>query len=239
MNTFINLSPKQSKGINEAIYKNARQLKKDALLIATKNKSYSGATSLLVLSSEEVIKAILVLLHGEEYKVYQINAARKFFTDHKIRHQLAQLIEITVGFVESLDKWEKQEPTNLIKTKSEDWNSFLNGIFDFVKAITPLENSAKRIDKLEEFNSKKNNGLYVDYKDKLIVPQEEINENTYRETKDIVERVFRVYKILRILYHPCIHNRKDQEEIESLKLKMKIFINDATKGFSFKELNFK
>jgi hypothetical protein len=73
----------------------------------------------------------------------------------------------------------------------------------------------------------------------LIIPQEKITETDYRKTKEVVERIFRVYKILRVLYHPCIHNRKDQEVIEETKMKMKIFIDEGMEGFSFKELSFK
>lgn len=237
--TFFDLTPKESKGINEPIFRNAKQLRKDALLVAETNKSYSSATSLLILSSEEVIKAILVLLHIEGYKVYQIKDARKFFFDHKIRHQLAQLFEISAGFIESLNKWGKQEPTHLIKTKSEGWNSFLNGIFDFAKAMTPLAHSTKRIKDLENFNDNKNNGLYVGYKDKLIVPKDEISETEYKMTKEIVDRIFKVYKILRIIYHPSITNRKDHNEIEDIKMKMRIFIDEGMESFSFKELSFK
>lgn len=237
--TFFNLTPKESKGKNEVIFKNARQLKKDALLIAKTNKSYSSANSLLVLSSEEVIKATLVLLHSESYRVYRISDASKFFHNHEIRHQVAKLIEMTAGFIESLDQWENQEPTKLIKTKSEGWNSFLNGILDLTKAIAPLENSTKRIKELENFNDNKNNGLYVGYKDQLIIPKEKITETHYTKTKEIVERIFRVYKILRILYHPCIKNRKDHGAIEETKMKMKIFIDEGMEGFSFKELSFK
>lgn len=237
--TFFDLTPKESKGKNEVIFKNARQLKKDALLIAETNKSYSSANSLLVLSSEEVIKAILVLLHSEGYRVYRISDASKFFHNHEIRHQVAKLIEMTAGFIESLDKWESHEPTKLIKTKSEGWNSFLNGILDLTKTIAPLANATKRIKDLENFNDNKNNGLYVGYKDQLIVPQEKITITEYRKTKEIVERIFKVYKILKILYHPCIHNHKDHEEIEEAKIKMKIFIDEGMEGFSFKELSFK
>ena len=84
MNTFINLSVQQSKGIDYSIYKNARQLRKDALLIAETNKSFSSATSLLILSSEEVIKSILVLLHSQSYKTYLIKDSKRFFKDHRI-----------------------------------------------------------------------------------------------------------------------------------------------------------
>lgn len=237
--TFFDLTPKESKGIDEVIFNNAKQLRKDATLIAATNKSYSIATSLLILSSEEIIKAILVLLHSEGYRVYKINDARKFFFDHKIRHQLAQLIEMTAGFIESLDKWENQEPTKLINTKSEGWNSFLNGILDLTKAIPPLANATKRIEDLENFNDNKNNGLYVGYKDQLSIPKEKITKSDYRKTTEIVERIFRDYKILRILYHPCIHNRKDQAEIESIKNQMKVFIDESMEGFLFKELSFK
>jgi AbiV family abortive infection protein len=237
--TFSDLTSKESKGIDDVIFNNAKQLRKDAILIASTNKSYSSATSLLILSSEEIIKAILVLLHSEGYKVYKINDARKFFFDHKIRHQLAQLIEMTAGFIESLDKYKNQEPTKLINTKSEGWNSFLNGIFDLAKVIAPITKSTERIKDLENFNDNKNNGLYVGYKDKLIVPQDKVTETDYRKTKEIVDRIFRVYKIVRILYHPCIKNRKDQDVIEETKTKMKIFIDEGMEGFSFKELIFK
>ncbi|MDI5895347.1 MULTISPECIES: AbiV family abortive infection protein [Flavobacterium] len=238
MSTFINLSPKQSKNIDNAIFKNARQLRKDALLIVEKNKSYSSANSLLILSSEEVIKAILVLLHSEGYEVYQISDAKKFFYNHEIRHQLAQLLEMTAGFIESVQKYENRAPVKLFKTNNV-FGGFLNFVHEIATASDPFVDSTKRIKDLENFNDNKNNGLYVGYKDKLIIPKEKITEAEYRKTKEIVERIFRVYKKLRILYHPCIHNRKDQEEIEDTKMKMKIFIDEGMEGFSFKELSFK
>lgn len=233
--TFFDLTPKEAKGKNDIIFKNARQLKKDAFLIAKINKSYSSANSLLILSSEEVIKAMLLLLRSEGYKVYQIKDAKKFFFDHKIRHQLAQLIEMTIGVIESMDKWESRKPTKLIQTKSAGWNNILNGILDLTKMIEPLVKTTKRIKDLENFNDNKNNGLYVGFKDQLIVPQELITVTDYLITKEVVERLFRVYKILKILYHPCVTYRKDQKEIEEAKMKIKIFIDEAMEGFSFKE----
>ena len=123
MNTFINLSAQKSKGIDYSIYKNARQLRKDALLIAENNKSFASATSLLILSSEEVIKSILVLLNSQGYKTYLIKDAKKFFTDHRVRHQLAQLIELSIGVLESFDKKESNKLVTLLKTKSDFFNN--------------------------------------------------------------------------------------------------------------------
>lgn len=237
--TFFDLTQKESKGLNGIIFKNARQLKKDAKLIAEINKSFSSANSLLVLSSEEVIKALLVLLHSEGYKVYKISDASKFFHNHEIRHQLAKLIEMTAGIIESAQKYENRAHVKLFKIKNEFWDTIINGSIEVIRATVPLLESSSRIKDLENFNDNKNNGLYVGYKDQLIVPQEKVTETEYRKTKEIVERIFKVYKILTILYHPCIHNRKDQEVIEEIKMQMKIFIDEGMVGFSFKELNFK
>lgn len=236
---LYDLKPIESKGISEVLFNNAKQLRNDALLIYETNKSYGSATSLLVLSSEEAIKAILVLLHCEGYNVYKIQDARKFFFDHKIRHQLAQLIELTSGFFESVQKFENREPVKLFKIKNEFWDTVINGFVDAIKSVKPFLESTKRIKDLENFNDNKNNGFYVDYRDKLITPKDEITEIIYLNTKEIVDRIFKVYKIVRVLYHPCICNRKDQKEIEDIKNQMKIYIDESMKDFSFKELSVK
>lgn len=239
MNTFINLSSQQSKNIDKVIFHNARQLKKDALLIAKTNKSFSSANSLLILSSEEVIKAILILLHSEGYKVYQITDAKKFFFDHKIRHQLAQLLEMITGFIESVQKYENVSSVKLIKIKNKFWDAVINDGLKIIKASVPLLESSVRIKDLENFNDNKNNGLYVGYKDLLIVPQEKITETDYRKTKEIIKRIFRVYKTLRILHHPGIYKLKNQKEIDEAKIKIKGLIDEGMEGFSFRELSLK
>ncbi len=118
MSGFLNQSPLKSKKLHEPIYKNAQKLRRDAILVANTNKSFSTATSLLVLSSEEIIKAILVLLHSEDFNVYKIKDAKKFFSDHKIRHELAQLLELINGLVESGIEFENNERTKVDSFKN-------------------------------------------------------------------------------------------------------------------------
>ena len=112
---FLNLSPLQSKGLDKPIYKNALNLKKDAILLAEQRKSYSAATSLLVLSTEESVKSILVLLHSEKYNIYKIKGAKNFFSDHIIRHQMAMFLELGLRFLETWYK--KDQHTNILKIK--------------------------------------------------------------------------------------------------------------------------
>ena len=170
-------------GIDYSIYKNARQLRKDALLIAENNKSFASATSLLILSSEEVIKSILVLLHSQGYKTYLIKDSKKFFSDHRVRHRLAQLMELSIGILESIEKKASNEPLTLLKTKSEFWNGLVNGILEIAMASKPFLDSATIAEKLMKFNDKKKQGLYVDFRDKLLTRQIEISESDFIETR--------------------------------------------------------
>ena len=227
MNTFINLSAIQSKGFDEAIFKNAKQLKKDALLIAANNKSYSSATSLLVLSSEEVIKAILVLLHSQEYKVYQIKDARKFFTDHKVRHEIATILEFLNGIAAGLMTIDQKK--EVLEVASSNNDSFLtklkNGLNSVKDFLEPIGNSLERIKTVQGFDTLKNKGLYVDYKDQLIIPQTAIKQYTFRKTKDSVDQIFKHYKIIKLLFHPKLKNHLSLDEINKTKIGLKVVID--------------
>nr|WP_315220293.1 AbiV family abortive infection protein [uncultured Flavobacterium sp.] len=236
MNTFINLTAQNSKGIDYTIYKNARQLRKDALLIAEINKSFASATSLLTLSSEEVIKSILVLLHSQGYKTYLIKDSKKFFSDHRVRHQLAQLMELSIGILESIEKKVSNEPVTLLKSKSEFWNGLVNGILEIALASKPFLDSAQRVKKLMEFNDKKNQGLYVDFRDKLLIPQIEISESDFIETRLIVNRIFNVYKGLKIIFNPKVQNHFKNDDIEFLKNQLRVFVDEALKDYSFQNI---
>lgn len=227
MNTFSNLSAIQSKGFDEAIFKNAKQLKKDALLIAANNKSYSTATSLLVLSSEEVIKAILVLLHSQEYKVYQIKDARKFFTDHKVRHEVATILEFLNGIAAGLMTIDQKK--EVLEVASSNNDSFLtklkNGLNSVKDFLEPISNSLERIKTVQGFDTLKNKGLYVDYKDQLIIPQTAIKQYTFRKTKNSVDQIFKHYKIIKLLFHPKLKNHLSLDEINKTKIGLKVVID--------------
>ncbi|PKV51891.1 AbiV family abortive infection protein [Aquimarina sp. MAR_2010_214] len=237
MKQFIHLTPKESRGLDIPIYKNALQLKKDAILIANTRKSYSSATSLLILSSEEAIKSVLVRLHAEQYNIYKLKESSKFFRDHKIRHQMAQLIEMGSGLIESMMKYDEQKPTEFLKTKVSWLDDLVNGAIDLVKAASPLLDATERIKELQEFNDLKNKGFYVDYRDGLILPQNEITETIYNRTLFITERVVRFSKLIRILSHEKLENHMPNEEINKNKELLKDFIDNAMQDFSFKDLN--
>jgi len=236
MSEFLQISPQKSKGLDRIIFSNARKLYRDAAILDRAGGSYSSANSLLILSSEEAIKAILVALHSEGYHTYRMENAKKFFTDHRMRHQLAKFIELTSGILESVARYTEQEPVTLIRTPSKGWNDFLNGALSILNAAGPVLQSTKRIERLEEFNTDKNKGFYVDYCNGLLIPEIEINKVRHDATKDIVLRIFRVYKGCKILFHPSVSRRYDPQQVALVKEQLKVLVNDAMRDFSFTRL---
>lgn len=237
MKKFIDLSPEESNGLDLSLYENAIKLKKDAFLIANNNQSYSSATSLLILSLEEVVKAVLILLHSEGYKTYEMEGAKKFFFDHKIRHDIAKLLEIGFGIIESSETYYKQKENPLFNEKWGKLGGFLNEAYGVIKAVDPLLKSGIRIEKLKKFNVLKNKGFYVDYRNELKVPFEEIKKEKYDEVKEVVERTFKSYNGLKKVFDTIPKDESEANKLKKAKMELRIFIDDALDGFSFKDLN--
>jgi AbiV family abortive infection protein len=234
MRKFLNLSFKESKGLDKSIYKNAQKLKQDAILIAENRESYGTATSLLILSTEECVKSILVLLHSEEYNIYKVKDAKKFFSDHVIRHQIAMLIEASFSFYESWNQYKERKPTTLFKNS---WiGSALNMAIDISNVAKPVLNAKVNVEYLQEFNDIKNKGFYVDYRDGLIIPIKEVTIEDYNKSLKIANRVLKFNKLLRILFHEKIENHMRKEKIKEAKKYIKEFIDDGMKVVSFDEL---
>lgn len=233
MSNFLNLSPHHSKCLHAPIFKNALKLKKDAITLAECNASYSTANSLLILSSEEVIKAILVLLHSEGYHVYRIEGAKKFFTDHKIRHELAKLIEVIKAILESSNALAREIHDTNSTSKNQFWMNLLNGIHKVLSVIGPIAISAQRINELEQFNDYKNRGFYVDFDQEIRIPENQFNSSSFQKNSEIVARIFKTYSILQLLHSPQFLKRAGNQEIkESMRSK----INEELKNFSIKEI---
>ena len=227
MKHFLNLSPKASEGLDKPIFENAKRLRASSKLIAEVNQSYSTATSLLILSSEEAIKALLVKFHSEGLKVYQIKGSKRFFSDHKIRHEIAQLIEMGIGFIELVMDSEKRgvKPHKSLRFKKV--SKLLDGVLSFLNKSKIMLDAASRINMLSEFNSYKNSGLYVDFQGHLLEPINEIEKTKYEEVKQITDRLFKSYQFITILYDSKSNNHISQEKINTWKVILKTLIDDA------------
>lgn len=223
---FLNLSPKLSEGLDHKVYLNAKRLYRDAEVLC-KNSSYSTATSLIILSSEEIIKALLILLHSKGFKVYQIKGAKKFFANHRVRHEIAELIEVGAGLYRLHEQWENESNNPVFRTRFKILNSILNGFHKLARMKEPFEEAKLRIESLEEFDALKNRGFYVDYQNELLIPEEKVTKEVYLNTKNTALNIFNYYKIFRVLLHCKAGNHISKKEIESLKSHLHGFINES------------
>ena len=222
MQTFLNLSPKQSKDLDKPIFANARQLYKDSKVLVSINASYCRATSLMVLSLEEMIKAVLVKMHSESLQVYKLKDAKQFFYKHKIRHQIAQLMEVGYAFYEAIEEWQKKGKKGPLQKAGK-----------LLQVLLIALGANERVKRLEKFNDYKNNGLYVGYEDRLLEPQKEIGESEFIEVKESWERCKHFYKLLCIIYHPNLENHPSRNRINELHGDLKLFVNEAMGEYSF------
>ncbi len=223
---FLNLSPKLSEGLDHKVFLNAKNIYKDAELLF-QNSSYSTATSLMILSSEEIIKALLILLHSKGYKVYQIKGAKKFFANHRVRHEIAELIEVGAGFYKYFQLREEDRKNPIFKTRFKTLNSFLNGLHTISRMKEPFEKTKSRIESLEKFDSWKNMGFYVDYQNGLSLPKDKVTKEVYSKTENTVERIFYYYRIFRVLFHSNAEYHIPKKDIESLQSHLHEFINES------------
>ncbi|WP_324719901.1 AbiV family abortive infection protein [Salinimicrobium sp. HB62] len=222
MQTFFTLSSKQSKDLDIPLYLNARHLYNDAALLANKNSSYNRATSLLVLSLEEMIKAVLIKMHSESLQVYNLEGAKNFFGQHKIRHQVAQLMEVGYAFYEVIEEWEKKGRKGPLQKAGK-----------LLKVFLIAYGSNERVKRLAKFNDYKNNGLYVNYRDQLLVPKDVIGESEFFEVKEAWHRCRHFYKVLCIIYHPKLGNHLSRNRIKEIQEDLKLFINEVMSEYSF------
>lgn len=87
--------------------------------------------------------------------------AKKFFSDHKIRHEIAKLLDMGISFIESSIIYDEDKAANLMKTKIKWFDNFVNGLIDMVKFSQPFLDSLARTELLKEFDKFKNRGFYT------------------------------------------------------------------------------
>ncbi|GGG24781.1 hypothetical protein GCM10011344_26820 [Dokdonia pacifica] len=236
--SFINLSKEKSKGLHQHIYNNAVRLQKDSQTLAKINESYASASSLLILSSEEIIKSILVLLHSKGFRVYLLKDANRFFKDHVIRHNLQLFIETGMSLFQGLEKWDKRESERSLPVTSKNWlNKFLEFTSDALLVISEASQTISRINDILKFNDQKNAGFYVDYKNKILNPNEIISQKDYDSIVLIHARLKTFYKQLRIFFHPSITKHLSKKEINKIEEGLHLFINDGLKEVSIKNIH--
>lgn len=197
--TFNGLTKEECLMVYPRLVENSDNLLDSAKLLS--NAGYFGTSiSHLVLSSEEIVKGLVIFLDGKGLQIRRVKHLNKIFYNHLPRHSFALffylIMKILIPIIKLGEKFTKHF---VIKSKSD--KSILSGD-DYIKLSNKdpkllLENVygmstfslTKRgllsVDFWTEADNLKMRGFYVDYKNELLLPSN-INKTEYLRALDAV-----------------------------------------------------
>ncbi|MFV1450295.1 AbiV family abortive infection protein [Maribacter sp. HS] len=179
-------------------YKETLQNASDLLLIANNSgelKKYGVAVSLSILSAEESIKALFIIQQSIEPNS-KVSDFDKIFRNHKIKHEyLYDFIRTIMKYCYDLiDEYEKNLPNRKEKRTFERKNPKIAARMNWIKENQKFSDEMYQlIAWLENANSQKNKGLYVDLKHSKWELPRNTSENLFLKSignaKDILKYV--------------------------------------------------
>jgi AbiV family abortive infection protein len=211
------LSLKKEECIIEAnkIHMNADEKWNSALILA-KNKDFGSASSLLIISVEEYIKSLIVLLDGKGFGFRLVPGIGNIFRSHDQRLILAFLMFVmsilTEEFIENLQNFKiKHKEESLRRNTNHNPNVIPDFISKILQNITPkITDSFNWFKNIEDFRQQ---GFYSDFDN-----NDSKSENHYHLTLSKLATVKYMCKSLTTLIES--DRNEDKEKIEQLKLEL-------------------
>ncbi|MBK0403069.1 AbiV family abortive infection protein [Adhaeribacter sp. BT258] len=184
---FENLQGEDCVSAYKALKANSKVLFETADNAAAKG-NYGVARSLLILGSEEFIKGAILYLNSIGILLFKINDIRKALNNHKERHEVAMLIQL-FKLADTFIQVQEYKPTSSSRFK---WLNKALSILGQAKIVLDgLGETRSDLDWWDSANEFKNAGLYVDYKEQLLLPKI-ISESDYSlakiKVKDFTKR---------------------------------------------------
>lgn len=231
MKKFPSLSSKEAQEVHIKVYQNAARLRKDASMLIDAHTTYATATSLTILSLEEIIKAIVLLLHGQGYQIYRFKGIKKVFSQHGFRHKIAILINMLVGF------FKMTQPKKKLNMKRD--TKFQKLMYSFFRALQEVPNIMdvfKNIHSIEKLDSYKNAGFYVDFLDEILIPTEVIDKHKYDKVMNIHNQLDKLYNQLVDFFEYEPKTDMERKQKKRKEQQLKTLMNEALVEVDLQEL---
>lgn len=164
---FENLSEQEGVLAFEALKANAVVLA-DTANDASARGSYGVARSLLILSSEEFVKGAILYLKSIGIELFRIKEFQKALRFHKERHEVVMLFKL----FKILERIAQMKENSSPSPKQFAWlHKAKHLASQALLLVEVIQEAGSDLDWWKNANDFKNDGLYVDYKNQLLLPQ--------------------------------------------------------------------
>lgn len=196
--TFLTISKKECSTVYKNILDNSDKKWESGKKLADTGE-YGGATSLAIISIEELVKGLIVFIDGQGFDFRRVKGMKSIFENHQIRYLIAFSMfvmglagEELVKLVQSF-KGRPQELTTLMnKIKTDKEFLRTTGTRYVLKKLVVLKNEFDWFSRVDIFRQ---DGFYCDYDEQLKNPIS-ITEEDYRHVISRLEKVRLVGKAL-------------------------------------------
>ncbi|MCW3105447.1 MAG: hypothetical protein JWO09_3887 [Bacteroidetes bacterium] len=171
--TFMTISPEKCLVVyKQVIAKSQRQFEEAEVLAA--RGGYDTASSLLIISNEELLKALILFMEGNGFHLRKIKGFKTLFNNHKLRYLIALVLSVL-----SLLGKEFARGMALFMKVDEDFLSKIDpkspGFADLAKNyfIARLLEVKAEIEFFSKVDKARQQGFYSEYNDGLITISKE------------------------------------------------------------------
>jgi AbiV family abortive infection protein len=202
--------------------KNAKDLYDSSTEIALKGR-FGTATSLLILASEELVKASVLKLKSID-SLKKIENFAKYFSKHSVKHESLEKIFIaSLGYLDDYQLNEVSSVEEQCENSRTKWICALvfvmiMGIIIYI--LTSNKTNTKDTKLNSTFESQRTAGFYVDFdfnNRKWKSPSDISDEKKYNELKDSIEMIFNTIK--KTLFKNKINSKNISEFLSILENK--------------------
>lgn len=189
--TFINISREECLIVYKEMIENSEKRWASAEVLS-KNKDYGSAISVAIISIEELVKAIIIVLDGRGFHFRKIKGVEIFFRNHEIRYVIAYFMFIIKILGDELMNWinkvnENPEKVRSVIKRMKDEEDFFCKKYKlyFLRKVVLIRQELSWFSKIDLFRQQ---GFYYDYSGTSQNPVK-ISENEFSQVKVRLEKV--------------------------------------------------
>lgn len=219
--TFLNISASECAVVYQEILNNSNKTW-DAGLRMAETGEFGLATSLAIISIEEMVKALVVFFDSQGFEFRRVKGIKSIFANHQLRYFIAFLMFVLSLVGDELIKLVKK--VNEDPKRMTDWmekiklnDAYLEGIL-FKYLLRKLVIIKKELDWFSKVDIFRQKGFYCDYEDRLKSPLN-ISEDEYNQLIARLEKVKNVGSELVLVFSS--KNGEGHKNLEKLRRHMK------------------